>query len=55
MNKNKNPIKHRRLALKKETVVQLTDDLLRNVVGGSAVPTNSFPISRCGTCTANNA
>ena len=49
MNKHKTNSKHRRLALKKETVVHLTDDLLKHVIGGSDVidPTQSFPISKC--------
>ncbi|HEX2691341.1 MAG TPA: class I lanthipeptide [Kofleriaceae bacterium] len=47
MNKNKN--KHRRLELKKETVIYLTDDLLKHVIGGSTEPepTQSLPISKC--------
>jgi hypothetical protein len=47
VNKNKKNSKHRRLALEKETIVRLTDDLLKNVVGGGEEPTHSFPISRC--------
>ena len=49
MNKHKNS-KHRRLKLEKETVVHLTDGLLKQVIGGSDTiedPTLSFPISRC--------
>jgi hypothetical protein len=50
-NKNKTDSKHRRLALKKETVVHLTDDLLKRVVGGGGEEgnTSSNPISRCNT------
>jgi len=50
MNKNKNYRTHRRLELKKETVVHLTDDLLRKVIGGSGPPTISYPMSNCGDC-----
>jgi hypothetical protein len=49
VNKPKTNSKHRRLALKKETVAHLTDDLLKQVIGGSEVdsPTQSFPVSKC--------
>ena len=49
MNKNKNTSQRRRLELKKDTVVHLTEDLLKNAVGGSKAPepTHSLPISRC--------
>lgn len=48
MKKNKYNSKHRRLELKKETVVHLTNDLLKNAAGGSILdPPHSFPISRC--------
>jgi hypothetical protein len=49
VNKPKMTSKHRRLALKRETVAHLTDDLLKQVIGGSVVdsPTQSFPISKC--------
>lgn len=46
MNKHKQYATHRRLALKKETVVYLNDDLLKNAVGGDPI-TDSFPISSC--------
>ena len=54
MNKIKNTGQHRKLALKKDTVVCLTDDLLKRVVGGDCIGgdddvTNSNPISRCNT------
>lgn len=49
MNKNKNKTQHRRLSLKTETVVYLTDDLLKHVVGGGGDVTNSNPISKCNT------
>lgn len=46
-NKNKNHTQHRRLALNKETVAYLTNDLLKHVVGGDV--TASAPISKCNT------
>ena len=51
MNKhrNKHGSQHRRLALKKETVGYLTDNLLKYVVGGSGLETASAPISKCNT------
>jgi hypothetical protein len=49
-NKTKNNRTRRRLELKKETVVLLTEDLLRNVVGGNGPPTISYPRSNCGDC-----
>jgi hypothetical protein len=48
VNRSKNKTQHRKLALKKEMVVYLTDDLLKNVVGGLDA-TNSYPISKCDT------
>lgn len=45
MNKHKKPIKPRPLALQKETIVQLTQDLLTHVVGGN----NSTRPSQCPT------
>jgi hypothetical protein len=47
VNKHKNKL--RRLELKKEMIVHLSNDLLKNVVGGSTVdaPTASLPISKC--------
>ena len=45
MNKNSRDSKHRKLELKKETVIYLTGDLLKNAVGGSNLP--SIPISEC--------
>jgi hypothetical protein len=54
MNKAKNHHTHRRLELKKETVVHVTEDLLRKVVGGSGLPTISYPQSNCGDCTDPN-
>ena len=47
MNKHKQYTTHRRLALKKETVVYLNDDLLKNAVGGDISPIPSIPISSC--------
>jgi hypothetical protein len=41
----------RMLVLKRETIVHVTDDLLRNVVGGSNDVTNSIPITQCPTQT----
>lgn len=49
MNKKNNKTQHRRLSLKTETVVYLTDDLLKHVVGGEGDVTNSTPISKCNT------
>jgi hypothetical protein len=51
MNKHRNTHdrQHRRLALKKETVGHLTDDLMKYVVGGSGLETGSTPISKCNT------
>ena len=51
MNKhrNKHGSQHRKLALKKETVGYLTDDLLKYVVGGDGYETASNPISKCNT------
>lgn len=52
MNKSTKNGKRRRLELKKETVVHLTDDQLKNAVGGQE--TSSYPVSRCETqCLAN--
>jgi hypothetical protein len=53
VNKNKNSSKHQKLELKKETVVHLTDDLLKGVVGGSNQVIISALISRCGVCLPN--
>jgi len=47
-NTSSNKTQHRKLALKKETVVSLTGDLLKNVVGGADV-TASTPFSKCNT------
>jgi hypothetical protein len=48
-NKNKTISKHHRLTLKKETIGYLTDELLKNVVGGGVDVTNSNPFSKCNT------
>jgi hypothetical protein len=45
VNKHKKPIKPRPLALQKETIVQLTHDLLKDVAGGN----NSTKPSQCPT------
>ena len=45
VNKHRKPIKPRPLALQKETIVQLTHDLLKDVVGGN----NSTKPSQCPT------
>lgn len=45
MNKHKKPIKPRPLALQKETIVQLTQELLAHVAGGI----NSTKPSQCPT------
>jgi hypothetical protein len=47
-NTSKNKHQHRKLALKKEMVVGLTDGLLKNVVGGLDA-TASNPFSKCNT------
>lgn len=49
MNKNRKHTKHHRLALQKETVIHLTEDRLKNVVGGNDLidGNNSHPISLC--------
>jgi len=47
VNKHKQYTTHRRLALKKETVVYLNDDLLKKAVGGDPVTIESIPISSC--------
>lgn len=46
MNKSKKNGKRRRLELNKETVVHLTDDQLKNAVGGQDA---SYPVSGCET------
>ena len=48
MIRTRNKTQHRKLVLKMEQVVYLTDDLLKNVVGGADV-TSSNPISKCNT------
>ena len=48
MNRTKDKTQHRKLVLKTEQVVYLTDDMLKNVVGGADV-TSSNPISKCNT------
>jgi hypothetical protein len=57
MNKhrNKHDRQHRRLALKKETIGLLTDDLLKYVVGGGRHETASNLISKCITQCAGYA
>jgi hypothetical protein len=47
--KNQNTRQHRKLTLHQETVVSLTDDLLKNVAGGNVDATNSNPFSKCNT------
>ena len=47
MKKNQKNRTRRMLELKRETIVHITDDLLRNVVGGGGVTT--LPVSQCVT------
>jgi hypothetical protein len=47
MNKNRKNAKHHRLALQKETVIHLTEDRLKGVIGGNIDGNNSHPISLC--------
>jgi hypothetical protein len=48
MIKNQKNKQRRMLELKRETIVHIPGDLLKNVVGGGDV-TNSNPISQCPT------
>lgn len=56
MNKNNKKHQHRKLELKKDTVVHLTGDRLKQVVGGDEEPIMSWPLQSCGTqCAAPEA
>ena len=47
MKKHKKPIKPRTLELKKETLVKLTDDRLKDVVGGIKTTVPSQCVTLC--------
>lgn len=56
MNKNNKKLQHRKLELKKDTVVHLTDDRLKVVAGGDEEPIASWPFQSCETqCAAPEA
>ena len=54
MNKIKNNRKQRRLEIKRETIVYLADDVLRQAAGGNKDENPSLPISVCPTQCARN-
>jgi hypothetical protein len=49
VNKNNKKHQHRKLELKKDTIVHLTDDRLKVVVGGNEGQIASWPFQSCET------